>query len=70
MSQQRKGKQEIHENNYKHMGVEKVQIEELRSGRKQCRMFVSKGGVGALHWQREAKQARLNIGAMHVGEPL
>ena len=29
-------------------------------------MFVGKGGVGVLHWQREAKKSRLNSGGMRA----
>ena len=32
-----------------------MQREEIRNGRKESRMFVDKGGTGALHWQRRAR---------------
>ena len=44
----------MYKNCQKHKGVWKMQREELQSKRKENEMFVSEGGVGALHWQRRA----------------
>ena len=70
MSQERKREQKIEENSHKHAGAVRVQREELPSGRNENNMFISEGGVAALHWQRGARWTRLNNGVIHAEEPL
>ena len=49
--------------------MEKLQKEESRSRMKKNRMFVGKGSVQALDWQRRAGSDRLNSGGIRAGGP-
>ena len=44
-----------------------MQRKELRSGRKEGKMFVDEDGVGELHWQRRSGWVRLNSGSIRDG---
>ena len=48
--------------------MERVQKEEIQSGRKEGKRFEGESGVGALHLQRGGTWVKLNSGGIQAGE--